>query len=119
MRASWLFVAAFGVVGAGCSSSEPSNATSGGPPATGPTFHKDVEAILQQHCQTCHSPGHIAPFSLLTYADAKSVSGLMEKDTTAKIMPPWAAMSTDECTPRFGWKDDHCLSDDEIKAIAD
>ena len=96
MRASWLFVAAFGVVGGGCSSSEPSNATSGAPPATGPTFHKDVEAILQQHCQTCHSPGHIAPFSLLTYADAKSVAGLMEKDTTAKIMPPCAM-------PTFYW----------------
>ncbi len=27
------------------------------------TFHRDVEPILQKHCQECHRPGEIAPFS--------------------------------------------------------
>lgn len=27
------------------------------------TFHKDVLPILQQHCQSCHRPGNIAPMS--------------------------------------------------------
>jgi hypothetical protein len=31
------------------------------------TFHKDVEAILQKNCQTCHRPGQVAPMSLVTY----------------------------------------------------
>ena len=31
------------------------------------TFHKDVQPILQNHCQECHRPGEVAPMSLLTY----------------------------------------------------
>jgi len=29
--------------------------------STSVTFNKDVLPILQQHCQTCHRPGQIAP----------------------------------------------------------
>ena len=29
------------------------------------TFHKDVQPILQNHCQECHRPGEVAPMSLL------------------------------------------------------
>jgi len=29
-----------------------------------PTFYKDVLPIVQGHCQTCHRPGQIGPFSL-------------------------------------------------------
>src|ERR1700692_1956255 len=40
--------------------------------ATGPvTFHRDVEPLLQAHCQTCHRPGEIGPMPLLTYQDAR------------------------------------------------
>lgn len=88
-------------------------------PSAGPTFHKDIEPILQKSCQNCHSPGNIAPFSLLTYDDAKTVSGLLKDRTANRTMPPWGAFETDECTPRYGWKDDLRLSDDEIKTIAD
>src|SRR5262249_29643721 len=35
------------------------------------TFAKDVSRILQERCQTCHHKGTAAPFSLLTYEDAK------------------------------------------------
>src|SRR5262245_37221786 len=35
------------------------------------TFTKDVAPIMQAKCQTCHRPGAIAPFSLLTYEDAR------------------------------------------------
>ena len=34
------------------------------------TYHKDVQPILQNHCQTCHRPGEVGPFSLLTYKQA-------------------------------------------------
>src|SRR5437879_5795450 len=27
-----------------------------------PTFYKDVLPIVQQHCQTCHRPGHLGRF---------------------------------------------------------
>ena len=32
------------------------------------TFHKDIEPILQKHCQSCYRPGESAPMSLLTFA---------------------------------------------------
>ena len=38
------------------------------------TYHRDVEPILQQRCQSCHRPGQVAPFSLLTYRDARNWS---------------------------------------------
>src|SRR6202030_2747816 len=31
------------------------------------TFTRDVAPILQAQCQSCHRPGQIGPFSLLTY----------------------------------------------------
>jgi mono/diheme cytochrome c family protein len=86
-------------------------------PTAGPTFHKDVEPILQQHCQGCHSPGSIAPFSLLSYSDAKAVSGVMVMRTQERSMPPWGALETDECKPRYGWKHDNRLSDAELATI--
>lgn len=87
-------------------------------PTAGPTFHKDVAPILQARCQSCHSPGEIAPFSLTSYADAKTVADQIVARTADGTMPPWGAMETDECAPRFGWKDDGRLSDAELATLA-
>ena len=38
---------------------------------TTPTFYKDVLPIVQAHCQSCHRPGQIGPFSLLDYQSAR------------------------------------------------
>ena len=35
------------------------------------TFNRDVAPILYANCTTCHRPGESAPFSLLTYNDAR------------------------------------------------
>jgi hypothetical protein len=35
------------------------------PGATAPvTFHKDIEPLLQAHCQACHRPGEIGPMAV-------------------------------------------------------
>ena len=34
------------------------------------TYHRDVLPILQNHCQECHRPGEVGPFSLMTYKQA-------------------------------------------------
>src|SRR5262245_17682493 len=47
------------------------SAKSGKRAAATPTFSKEVVRVFQKNCQTCHHPGDIAPFSLMTYKDAR------------------------------------------------
>ncbi len=54
-----------------------------------PTFARDVAPILFDHCASCHRPGEVAPFSLLTYQDAKKRARLIAEVTQQKLMPPW------------------------------
>ena len=108
-----------GLAVAACSAGEPSAPVAADAPASGPTFHKDVEPLLQDHCQKCHRPGGLAPFSLLTYADARSVAYAMRVETTAQRMPPWGAHDTEDCKPRLPWKHDARLTPAQIKTIAD
>src|SRR3954451_153657 len=60
------------------------------PPAVaGPTFSKEVVRIFQDRCQSCHHPGDIAPFSLLTYSDAAPHALEIRLMTKTHQMPPW------------------------------
>ena len=54
-----------------------------------PTFNKDIAPILYQNCATCHRPGEVAPFSLLTYQDAAKRASLLASVTEKRVMPPW------------------------------
>jgi hypothetical protein len=63
--------------------------------ATGPvTFHRDVEPLLQAHCQTCHRPGEIGPMSLLTYQDVRPWAKAIKQAVLTRKMPPWFADSS-------------------------
>ena len=59
------------------------------PTQPGPTFSKEVVRIFQDHCQTCHHPGDIAPFSLMSYADALPRAADIKYMTQTHQMPPW------------------------------
>lgn len=59
------------------------------PPVSGPTFSNEVVRIFQQHCQSCHHEGDIAPFSLTSYQEAKPWATLIKFMTSTKQMPPW------------------------------
>ena len=59
--------------------------------AAGPTYHKDVSRVLQNHCQDCHRPGQVAPFSLLTYEQARKRGSDLVAVTEGHKMPPWPA----------------------------
>jgi mono/diheme cytochrome c family protein len=60
------------------------------PPADAPpTFTRDVAPILYRHCATCHHPGEVAPFPLLTYQDAAKRAKLIATVTASRYMPPW------------------------------
>jgi hypothetical protein len=81
------------------------------------TFYKDVDPILQQHCQMCHVTGGIAPFPLLTYNDAFVNAAAIVSDTQGLIMPPWGAIDTSACTPRFPWVGNMQLSQTELDTL--
>src|SRR5580693_6996145 len=53
------------------------------------TFYKDIAPVLYRSCATCHRPEEAAPFSLLTYADAKKHAHQIADVTRDKSMPPW------------------------------
>jgi tetratricopeptide (TPR) repeat protein len=53
------------------------------------TFSKDVAPILYEHCVSCHRPGEIAPFSLLTYQDARPQARALARAIHDRTMPPW------------------------------
>ena len=53
------------------------------------TFTKRVAPILFSQCATCHRPDGPAPFSLLTYADARRHAAQIAAVTRERIMPPW------------------------------
>src|SRR5688572_15116686 len=68
---------------AGCGRSTP-------PPAPAPvTFNKDIAPIVFANCASCHRPGGVAPFSLLTYAEAAEQAEAIAAETLSGHMPPW------------------------------
>lgn len=66
-----------------------------------PTFYKDVLPILQNHCQSCHRVGEVAPMPFETYAQARPWANAIAHAVQTRMMPPWFA------DPRFG----HFLND--------
>jgi Tfp pilus assembly protein PilF len=53
------------------------------------TFNRDIAPILFHSCAMCHRPGEAAPFSLLTYSDAKKHARQIADATRSRAMPPW------------------------------
>ncbi|MCC2672786.1 MAG: Peroxiredoxin, partial [Armatimonadetes bacterium] len=65
------------------------------PTSTNPTvtYSRHIAPILHRHCATCHRPGEVAPFSLLTYEDARTWSQTIKDVTQRRIMPPWKPLA--------------------------
>ena len=82
--------------------------------AEAPTFYRDIAPILEQHCQSCHRPGEIAPFSLVTYKETKPWAAEILHAVESRKMPPWFA---DPCCGHFS--NDPSLSKAEVEKIAD
>src|SRR5467141_583899 len=78
-----------------------------------PTFTKDVAVILQTRCQGCHRPGEAAPFSLLTYEEARPWAKAIKGAVLVRKMPPWFA------DPHYGkFANDSSLQQQEIDTLA-
>ena len=70
------------------------------------SYAADVAEIIQNKCQTCHRPGQVGPFSLLTYDDARKHSAMIREVVDERRMPPWHA------DPRYG----HFVNDRSLSA---
>jgi hypothetical protein len=76
------------------------------------TFYKDVLPVLEKNCQNCHRPGEAAPFSLLTYKDARPWAAAMKEAVVSRKMPPWFA------DPRVGkFSNDRSLSKSDVDTL--
>lgn len=72
------------------------------------SYAPEVATILQNRCQSCHRPKAAAPFSLLTYDDARRWSASIREVVEERRMPPWHA------DPRYGhFENDRRLSPKE------
>ena len=77
------------------------------------TFTKDVAPVLQKNCQGCHRPGEAAPFSLLTYEQARPWAKAMKEAVRLKKMPPWFA------DPHYGkFSNDRSLAQKDADTLA-
>ena len=82
--------------------------------AATPTFNQDIAPILYQNCATCHRPGEVAPFSLLTYQDAAKRASLIALVTEKRYMPPWKP------EPGYGnFEHERRLTDRQIALLGD
>ena len=53
------------------------------------TYADDVASIFFEKCTNCHHTGGIAPFPLMSYADASPIANLIQTAVVSKRMPPW------------------------------
>src|SRR5262249_45287788 len=77
------------------------------------TYFRDVLPILQEHCQQCHRPGEVGPFSLMTYKQAANWSADIKAYTRDRKMPPWKPVEGQ------AFHNERKLSDKELKTLAD
>jgi Flp pilus assembly protein TadD len=77
------------------------------------TYSGHIAPILFGHCAPCHRPGEAAPFSLLTYDDARKHGAQIVQVTKQRYMPPWLPV------PGHGdFAGSPRLSDDQIGLLA-
>jgi len=102
------------VVGANTNLAGQSAAATDAATASAVTFHKDVEPLLQKHCQECHRPGQIAPTSWLTYDSVRPYARAIKAMTAARQMPPWFV----DKLPDVHYTNDRSLTSQEIETLA-
>ena len=76
------------------------------------TYYRDVLPILQNNCQSCHRPGEVGPFSLMTYRQAVNWATDIKDYTQSRQMPPW------KITEGIAFTNDRKLADKDIDTLA-
>jgi Tfp pilus assembly protein PilF/mono/diheme cytochrome c family protein len=77
------------------------------------TFNRDIAPILYAKCASCHRPGEVGPFPLLSYSDVQKRAPQIVAVTRSHYMPPWLP------EPGYGrFAGERRLTDQQIQAIA-
>jgi peroxiredoxin/mono/diheme cytochrome c family protein len=76
----------------GCAIPRADKITDSKPASQAVTYYRDVAPIIQNHCQQCHRPGEVGPFSLMTYKQAVNWADDIKSYTQKGLMPPWKAV---------------------------
>ncbi|MBL8957363.1 MAG: hypothetical protein JNK82_41705 [Myxococcaceae bacterium] len=96
---------------AGCFNAQNTPGEPLGPVTEGTTYRRDLQPLIAQHCQGCHTAGGISPFALDTFEDAQRHGGAMAAATQSRSMPPWMP-DEQGCQPLKGSRR---LTDAEVK----
>jgi mono/diheme cytochrome c family protein len=80
--------------------------------STTPTFTRDILPIAQKNCQSCHRPGQIGPFSMLSYEGIRPWVRSIKAKVQNRQMPPWFA---DEAHGQFA--NNRSLDPEDIDTI--
>ena len=76
------------------------------------TFTRNIAPIIFNNCATCHRPGEVAPFPLLTYQDVFKRAKQIGIVTSKRLMPPW------KLEPGYGeFQHERRLTDKQIALI--
>ena len=76
------------------------------------TFTKDIAPIVWSRCASCHRPGEIGPFSLITYEDVRRRAAQIATVTARRIMPPWKPVEG-----KGSFQNQRRLTDDELQSL--
>lgn len=75
-------------------------------------FSEHVAPIIFNNCTPCHRRGEAAPFTLMSYEDARRHGRLIAAVTRSRRMPPWKAGPGD-----YEFKGERRLTDAEIETL--
>jgi hypothetical protein len=85
-----------------------------GPITTKLTWTKEISRIVHKRCGSCHRESGAAPFSMLSYDEARPWATAIKEEVLARRMPPWGAVKG------FGaFEPDLGLTAEEIHLLAD
>lgn len=112
-KTAWTFVALAGTSVIAPLSARPHPGFANAPTSAPVTFNHDIAPIMFRACASCHRPGEAAPFSLLTYSDAKKHARQIVDVTRSRAMPPWLPEPQE-----LRFADELRLTDEEINLIA-
>ena len=76
------------------------------------TFSSDIASIIYEKCSTCHRPGQVGPFSLLTYDDVRKQASTIEAVIENNYMPPWKPV-----THNVSFSNDRSLSQSQKEKL--